>query len=103
MSKVIHISSVEEFRTLINNSAYEATIVDFSATWCGPCVGIAPYYEQLAKQNLDIQFLSVDVDEFPDISQEANVRAMPTFVVYQNGHLSSERVQVTFFSHHVRF
>lgn len=94
MSKAVHISSVDEFRTLIASSAFETTIVDFSATWCGPCVGIAPYFETLAQQNQGIQFLKVDVDEFPDISQEANVRAMPTFVVYQNGVLTSEKIQV---------
>lgn len=94
MSSVVHITSVDQFNNAINNVNFATTIVDFSATWCGPCVGIAPFYEELAKNNTEMQFLSVDVDQFPDLAQLANVRAMPTFVVYKDGVLTQEKLQV---------
>ncbi len=94
MSRVVHIQSEAQFNNCIHDTQFVATIVDFKATWCGPCVGIAPFYDELSKNNTDLQFLSVDVDEFPTLSQQANVRAMPTFVVYKDGVLTEQKLQV---------
>ncbi len=94
MSRVVHIESEEQFNKCIHDVKFATTIVDFSATWCGPCVGIAPFYEELSKNNNEIQFLSVDVDEFATLAQQANIRAMPTFVVYKDGVLTEQKLQV---------
>lgn len=88
---VITVQSEEHFKQLIQNGT---SVVDFTASWCGPCAGIAPYFKQLAQGNQEIKFLKVDVDELGELSLAANVRTLPTFVVYKNGIMTSERAQV---------
>ena len=60
-------------------------VVDFTATWCGPCQMIAPKFAELAEANPDLVFVKVDVDELEDIAAEAEISAMPTFQVYKGG------------------
>ena len=62
-----------------------AVIIDFFATWCGPCKRIAPTYEKLAEAFTNVTFLKVDVDEAPELTNEYNISAMPTFVFLKNG------------------
>ncbi len=93
MMKVIHPGTEQEFNDLIRNKAFDVSIVDFSADWCGPCKNIAPLFDELAKMYTDIQFIKVNVDELPDVSCEAKVRAMPTFILYKNGKITEERIE----------
>ncbi len=60
-------------------------VVDFTATWCGPCKTIAPYFEELSAKFPDIEFVKIDVDELEDLAAECGISAMPTFHVYSNG------------------
>ncbi|KAG6551768.1 hypothetical protein Mapa_006859 [Marchantia paleacea] len=55
-------------------------VVDFTATWCGPCRIMSPIFTELSKKHENIVFLKVDVDEFQEIASEWEVRAMPTFL-----------------------
>ncbi|EGP84718.1 unnamed protein product [Zymoseptoria tritici ST99CH_1A5] len=64
-------------------------VVDFFATWCGPCKVIAPQVVKFSDQYSSARFYKVDVDEVPEVAQLVGVRAMPTFMVYKNG----EKVQ----------
>ena len=61
------------------------TVVDFFATWCGPCKMMAPHIDGFAKTYTDVTFLKVDVDEAEDLSQSQGVTAMPTFFLYKAG------------------
>lgn len=82
---------------VINNSAAwdaklaEATstgkivLVDFTATWCGPCRLMAPIFVELSKKYENIIFLKVDVDEVKDVTSQWEVRAMPTFIFIKDG------------------
>jgi len=85
------IQDFETFKARVN-SKERVTIVKFTASWCGPCKKIAPFYESLAEENPDIVFLTVDVDDNPEASSFAKVRAMPTFQVYCNGNKMAECV-----------
>eukprot|EP00250_Pteridium_aquilinum_P035810 c9956_g1_i1 orf=329-688(-) len=58
----------------------KVVVVDFTATWCGPCKFIAPFFADLSEKYPNLIFLKVDVDEMNDISTEFEVRAMPTFL-----------------------
>jgi thioredoxin 1 len=61
-------------------------VIDFYATWCGPCKRIAPIFEDLSdKFYTKVQFLKVDVDESPDLVETFDVHAMPTFVFLKDG------------------
>ena len=60
-------------------------VVDFTATWCGPCQRIKPFFEELAAAHKGALFVKVDVDELESVSQAAEVLAMPTFQVYREG------------------
>ena len=60
-------------------------VIDFFATWCGPCRKIAPVYEQFPQQYPKITFLKVDVDESPELVAQYDISAMPTFVFLKDG------------------
>lgn len=59
-------------------------VIDFSASWCGPCKRVFPQYQQLAQKYQKVKFFKVDVDESPEISNKFKVRSLPTFVFIKN-------------------
>jgi len=84
------IKTEEEFNKLIN--ARKMSIVDFSADWCPACGQIAPIFNSFAETYTDIQFLKVNVDNFEEMSTSAEVSAMPTYIVYESGKMTSMRL-----------
>lgn len=60
-------------------------VIDFWAAWCGPCRGMAPIFEDLAKQfEGQAKFVKINVDE-TDIASEFEIRSIPTFVIVEKG------------------
>ncbi|KAG6595548.1 hypothetical protein SDJN03_12101, partial [Cucurbita argyrosperma subsp. sororia] len=60
-------------------------IANFSATWCGPCKMIAPFYCELSEKYPSLMFLVVDVDELSDFSTSWDIKATPTFFFLKDG------------------
>lgn len=61
-------------------------LLDFTATWCGPCKGLAPKLQDLANQHGDkVTVYKVDVDKNPKVAQRFNVRSVPTMVLFEDG------------------
>ncbi|XP_023014571.1 thioredoxin 2 [Leptinotarsa decemlineata] len=79
-----HVKDKAELDTKLSDAGSQLVVIDFHATWCGPCKMIAPKLEELANQYTDILILKVDVDECEDIAMEYNISSMPTFVFIKN-------------------
>ena len=74
----------EQFDLFIQE--HEVVLVDFFATWCGPCRAMAPSIEALAKEMADRAGVAkIDIDGAPDLASRFGIRAVPTFVFFKNG------------------
>ncbi|RDX79730.1 Thioredoxin H2 [Mucuna pruriens] len=60
-------------------------VIDFTATWCGPCKYMDPIIKEFAAKYPDVEFIKIDVDELMDVAQAFHVQAMPTFVLIKKG------------------
>ncbi len=63
----------------------KTVLIDFWATWCGPCRMIAPIIEEIANEMQDIKVCKVNVDEQPQLAIKFNVASIPTLIVVKNG------------------
>ncbi|XP_039023997.1 thioredoxin H-type-like [Hibiscus syriacus] len=85
--QVIPIPSVEVWNQHFESSktSNRLVVVDFTASWCGPCRFIAPILAELAKKLPHVTFLKVDVDELTTVAEEWKIEAMPSFIFLKEG------------------
>ena len=76
-----HVNSQQEFKELIQNGT---VLVDFFATWCGPCKMLSPLLEEISNES-DILILKVDVDEASALAAEFTIQAVPTLMLFKDG------------------
>ena len=77
---MIHLEK-ENFNELITDKA----IVDFYATWCGPCKMLSPVFESVSEEIKDTKFIKVDVDKFEELCRNYKVMSVPTLILFENG------------------
>ena len=70
----------DNFDNLIKDKA----VVDFFATWCGPCKMFSPVFEDVSSE-MDINFIKINVDENTDIAREYGVMTIPTVILFKDG------------------
>jgi thioredoxin 1 len=81
----VHAISDNSFDTEVLKSSIP-TVVDFWATWCGPCKALAPKVEKLSEEfQGKIKFTKLDVDENPKTPPKYGIRGVPTLIVFKNG------------------
>ncbi|XP_015592161.1 thioredoxin-2 isoform X2 [Cephus cinctus] len=82
---VVQITSEEDLKTKLAEAGDTLVVIDFFATWCGPCKMIAPKLEELSQELKDVIIFKVDVDECEDVAAAYEISSMPTFVFVKNG------------------
>ena len=83
-----HIESVEQFKQEI---ASGTVLVDFFATWCGPCNMLAPVIEELDRE-ANIKILKIDVDEVGALAARFGIQAIPTLFLFKDGERKDSRM-----------
>ncbi|XVF63777.1 hypothetical protein PTKIN_Ptkin09bG0114600 [Pterospermum kingtungense] len=85
--QVIGCHTVESWNEQLRlaNESKKLVVVDFTASWCGPCRFIAPILAELARRLPQVVFLKVDVDELKSVAQDWAIEAMPTFIFLREG------------------
>lgn len=87
---VIHVTK-ENFDKAINISD-KVVVIDFFATWCGPCKVLAPVVEQAAEELTDVTFYKVDIDEEMELAQRYQIMSVPTLLFLKNGQVVNKSV-----------
>jgi rhodanese-related sulfurtransferase len=81
--------TLDEFYELVDQDV--PVLVDFNATWCGPCRVLKPRIARLAKNNPNLKVIYIDVDKNRELSNELKVNAIPLLHLYKNGKLKRTR------------
>lgn len=81
-----YLENEKEFFELITN---ELVLVDFYATWCGPCQMLSPILEELSKENKKLTVIKIDVDKHENLAREHKVLSIPTLEIYKNSKLTN--------------
>ena len=79
------------FNTEVMNST-KPVLIDFFATWCGPCRMLSPIIDEISEENADIKVCKVNVDEEPELAQAFGVASYPTVAVMKSGKLVTKSV-----------
>lgn len=82
----MEIKTEQEFNEKING---DYVLVDFFATWCGPCKMLGPILENVSK-NIDV--LKVDVDKFENLARDYSVMSIPTLILFKKGQIVDKKI-----------
>lgn len=80
-----HISS-NEFEKYVLKSD-KVVLVDFFATWCGPCQMLSPILEDISNSRAEFDIVKVDIDEAEQLTRSYEIESVPTMLIFQNGNI----------------
>lgn len=83
----------ENFQQEVLNSD-KPVLVDFWASWCGPCKMLSPIVDEIAEEREDIKVCKVNVDEQPDLAARFQIMSIPTLMVFKNGEMVNQTAGV---------
>ena len=83
----------DQFDTAVRR-ADKPVLVDFWASWCGPCRKLSPLVESIAKEHPEIQVAKVNVDEEPVLAQRYRIASVPTLLLFKEGEIAARTVGV---------
>ena len=81
----------DNFQDVVLNSD-KPVLVDFWASWCGPCRMVAPILEEIANERSDVKVCKINVDEEPELAGRYNVMSIPTMIVVKEGQVVNQAV-----------
>ena len=84
--------NAEEYSEIVNSS--NPVVIDFHATWCGPCKVLSPILEELDDEIEGVEFVKLDVDQHPQIAGQKQVMGVPTVVILKDGEVKDRFVGV---------
>ena len=87
---IVHITK-ENFESVVKHSA-KPVLIDFWATWCGPCKMIAPFIEEIAAERSDITVGKIDVDQEMELAMEFHITSIPTLILIKGGSVAGTLV-----------
>lgn len=80
----MELKSKEQFHDIISSD--KLTVVDFFATWCGPCKMLSPVVSQVeSEMNGEVNFVKVDIDAYNELASQYRIQSVPTIVYIKNG------------------
>ena len=77
----------DEFNEIIRGE--KLVVVDFHADWCGPCKVLSPILDELDSEIEDVEFVKINVDNYPELSGSYGIMAVPTVIMFQDGEVKN--------------
>ena len=86
--KVLHINKDNFHKEVLNSD--KPVLLDFFASWCGPCRMVSPILDEIAEEREDIKVCKVNVDEEPELAAKYQVMSIPTLMVIKDGQIVNQ-------------
>ena len=88
--KVLHINKDNFHQEVLNSE--KPVLLDFFASWCGPCKMVAPILDEIAEEREDIKVCKVDIDQQPELASRFRVMSVPTLMVMKEGKIVDQSI-----------
>ena len=88
--KVLHINKDNFHKEVLHSE--KPVLLDFFASWCGPCRMVGPILDEIAEEREDIKVCKVDIDEQPELASRYRIMSVPTLMVLKNGNIVDQSI-----------